>query len=138
MRLQIPRSFLALAFWAVGSVCARHAQETINRPGAPRGSLRRHGQRWVMRTSIQYLVLVLCVLAASNSDAAVFGTVTGLVEDPQQQPIAHVLMTIRSPSSGWQRTAETDVDGRFVLQAVPTGDYVISAAMRGFRTIEQS
>ena len=91
-----------------------------------------------MRTSIQYLVLVLCVLAASNSDAAVFGTVTGLVEDPQQQAIAHVLITIRSPSSGWQRTTETGVDGRFVLQAVPTGDYVISAAMQGFRTIEKS
>jgi outer membrane receptor for ferrienterochelin and colicin len=91
-----------------------------------------------MRTSIQYFVLVLFVLAASNSDAAVFGTVTGLVEDPQHHAIAHVLMTIRSPSSGWQRTTETDVDGRFVLQAVPTGDYVISAAIQGFRTIEKS
>ena len=54
-----------------------------------------------MRTSIQCLVLVLFVLAASNSDAAVFGTVIGLVEDPQYYAIAHVLMTIRSPSSGW-------------------------------------
>jgi len=91
-----------------------------------------------MRPSIQYLVLVLFVLAASNSDAAVFGTVTGLVEDPQHQAIAHVLMTLRSPSSGWLRTTETDVDGRFVLRAVPTGDYVISAATQGFRTIEKS
>jgi carboxypeptidase family protein len=137
MRLQIPRSFLAQAFWAIGSVCARHAQETTNRPGAP-GSIRCQWKRWLRRHGIQYLVLVLCVLAASNSNAAVFGTVTGLVEDPQHQAIAHVLMTIRSPSSGWQRTTETDVDGRFVLQAVPTGDYVISAAMQGFRTIEKS
>ena len=91
-----------------------------------------------MRNRIQYLVFALFVLLASNSYAAVFGTVTGLVEDPQQQVIAHVLITIRSPSSGWQRTSETDTDGRFVLQAVPTGDYVISAAMQGFRTIEKS
>jgi hypothetical protein len=49
-----------------------------------------------------------------------------------------VLITIRSASSGWQRTSETDVDGRFVLQAVPTGDYVISAGVQGFRTIEKS
>src|SRR5499427_6953706 len=91
-----------------------------------------------MRNSIQCLVLALCVLAASNSYAAIFGTVIGLVEDPQQQAIAHVLITIRSSSSGWQRTTETGVDGRFVLQAVPTGDYVISAATQGFRTIEKS
>jgi len=91
-----------------------------------------------MRTSIQFVVLILGLLAASNSDAGVFGTVTGLVQDPQQQAMAHVLITIRSPSSGWQRTTESDADGRFVLQAVPTGDYVISAAMQGFRTIEKS
>jgi outer membrane receptor for ferrienterochelin and colicin len=91
-----------------------------------------------MRNSIQCFVLVLCVLAASNSYAAIFGTVTGVVEDPQQQAIAHVLITIRSPSSGWQRTTETGIDGRFVLQAVPTDDYVISAAMQGFRTIDKS
>jgi outer membrane receptor for ferrienterochelin and colicin len=91
-----------------------------------------------MRTCIQSFVLVLSVLAASNIDAAVFGTVTGLVQDPQQQAIAHVLIRIRSPSSGWQRTTETDADGRFVLQAVPTGDYMMSAAMQGFRTVEKS
>ena len=138
MRLQIPRSFLARAFWAVGSVCALHAQETFNRPGAAPRSNRCHRQTWVVRTSIQYLVLVLCVLAASNIDAAVLGTVTGLVEDPQQHAIVQVVMTIRSPSSGWQQTTETGVDGRFVFQAVPTGDYVISAAKQGFRTIEKS
>jgi hypothetical protein len=90
-----------------------------------------------MRTGIQYSVLVLSLLAASHSDAAVFGTVGGLVQDPQQQAMAHVLITIRSPSSGWQQTAETDVHGRFVFQAVPTGDYVLPAAMPGFRTIEK-
>src|SRR6185503_12705695 len=105
---------------------------------AAQASIRCRCKQWIMRTSIQCLVLVLFVLAASNSDAAVFGTVTGLVEDPPPHAIAHVLMTIRSPSSGWQRTTETDVDGRFVLQAVPTGDYVISAAIQGFRTIEKS
>ena len=129
VRLQIRRSFLARACWAVGSAYALRAQEPINRPGAAPGSVRCESKSWLVRTSIQFLVLAVCVLSASNSDGAVFGTVTGLVEDPQHQPIAHVLITLRSPSSGWQRTAETDVDGRFVLHAVRTGDYVISAAM---------
>ena len=56
------------------------------------------------------------------------GTVSGFVQDPQQQAIVQVVMTIRAPSSGWQQTTETGVDGRFIFQAVPTGDYVISAA----------
>ena len=68
---------------------------------------------------IRSFVLGVCVLAASNSDAAIFGTVTGIV-DPQHQAVGQFI-TIRAPSSGRQYTTDTDVAGRFVLQAVPTG-----------------
>jgi len=91
-----------------------------------------------MERKIRCFVLGLCLLAASNSYAAIFGTVTGIVEDPQHQAVGQARITIRAPSSGWQYTTDTDVAGRFVLQAVPTGDYVISAAKPGFQTIEKS
>lgn len=91
-----------------------------------------------MRNTIRGLVLGVCVLAASNSYAAIFGTVSGVVQDPQHQPVAQVRITLRAPSSGWQHTTDTDADGRFLLQAVPTGDYVISAAKPGFQTLEKS
>jgi outer membrane cobalamin receptor len=91
-----------------------------------------------MRTSIHWFVLGLSVLSASSSSAAIFGTVTGAVVDPQRQPVAQARITIRAPSAGWQDTTDTDVDGRFSLQAVPIGDYVISAAKPGFQTVERS
>jgi outer membrane receptor for ferrienterochelin and colicin len=92
-----------------------------------------------MRKSIQVgLAVGLCALATSNSYAAIFGTVTGTVEDPQHQPVAQVRVTIRAPTSGWQDATDTDGQGRFVLQAVPTGNYVITAAKQGFRTIEKA
>ena len=91
-----------------------------------------------MRTGIRGLVLVVVMLAASHADAAIFGTVSGAVVDPQGHAVAQVHVTISAPSSGWQGTADTDVDGRYVLKAVPAGNYVISAVKPGFETIETS
>ena len=89
-----------------------------------------------MRTGIRGLVLVVVMLAASHADAAIFGTVSGAVVDPQGHAVAQVHVTISAPSSGWQGTADTDVDGRYVLKAVPAGNYVISSVKPGFETIE--
>jgi outer membrane receptor for ferrienterochelin and colicin len=91
-----------------------------------------------MGTSIRLVVLGVWILAASSSDAATFGTVTGAVADPQKLPVSQVRITLRAPSSGWQQSTDTDAEGRFVLQAVPIGDYIISAAKQGFQTVEQS
>jgi outer membrane receptor for ferrienterochelin and colicin len=91
-----------------------------------------------MRHLIRSLACGLCIFSASNSSAAIFGTLTGTVEDSQQQPIPQAHITIRAASSGWQETTDTDADGKFFVKAVPIGNYVISAASQGFQTIEKA
>jgi outer membrane receptor for ferrienterochelin and colicin len=84
-----------------------------------------------------------CVMAigvwfvASIGHAAIFGTVEGIVDDPQHHPVPQANITVRSPVSGWQQQTESDADGRFALTMVPAGQYVVSVVKPGFQTLDR-
>ncbi|HEU5451378.1 MAG TPA: TonB-dependent receptor, partial [Terriglobales bacterium] len=71
-------------------------------------------------------------LAASFAVAAIFGTVHGLVHDPQHKPIVGAQVTISSANSQWAQTATTNDVGTFQFNAVPIGDYEIEVTAAGF------
>jgi hypothetical protein len=64
--------------------------------------------------------------------ASVFGTVRGIVHDPQHHPIAHASVELRSLTSDWFRSAETNDDGEFSFPAVAFGDYSVRVTASGF------
>jgi hypothetical protein len=64
-------------------------------------------------------LFVAVVSVAQAGQAALFGTLNGMVEDPQGSPVPQADVRVHSPVSGWQQTVQTDGEGRFSLPTVP-------------------
>lgn len=70
--------------------------------------------------------------------ATIFGTVQGVVHDADHRPIAGASVVLKSATSDWSRTATTDANGEFRIEAVPIGDYMVTVSDTGFNTLEQT
>ncbi|MEO8725435.1 MAG: TonB-dependent receptor, partial [Acidobacteriaceae bacterium] len=64
--------------------------------------------------------------------AAVFGTVRGVVHDPQHRPVAHAQATLRSTSSDYKMAVVSNNDGGFEFRSVPLGTYQVRVDAPGF------
>jgi outer membrane receptor protein involved in Fe transport len=89
-----------------------------------------------MRFCSAILAVSLCLWAVSTA-ATIFGTVRGIVHDPQHRPIPGATVTLRSSTSHWQRMQHTNANGEFEFSAVPLGEYTISATRLGFQRVQQ-
>jgi outer membrane cobalamin receptor len=72
------------------------------------------------------------LMVAALASATIFGSVRGIIHDPQHRPVEGTMVMIRSTSSDWSQTANTDANGQFRFGAVPLGEYTISVASPGF------
>ncbi len=81
-------------------------------------------------------LLLLC-LTPGAAYASAFGTLRGIVHDPQHHPIQGAQVKLRAQASGWMQTAETNAEGEFEFLAVPLGEYRVTVAHPGFNTLEQ-
>ncbi len=84
-----------------------------------------------------YGLLACMLLAAGALHAAIFGTVRGLIHDPQHRPVAGAQVTIRAQGSNWTKNVISDNQGEFAFDAVPVGYYVVSVDAAGFASQEQ-
>src|SRR3954471_10115281 len=83
--------------------------------------------------------LVLCVLwGAARTDAQTTGaTLSGRVVDQTNLPLVGATVTATAPATGYTRSVATAADGTYTIPSLPVGVYDISAALNGFRTIDQ-
>ncbi|MGD1209751.1 MAG: TonB-dependent receptor [Candidatus Acidiferrales bacterium] len=88
--------------------------------------------------SVVFLFIVVLLFAVLAARATVFGTVRGIVHDPQHRPVAGAAVKLVSANSDWSRETQTNSDGEFAFAAVPLGDYVVTAKAPGFSQLEQS
>jgi TonB dependent receptor/Carboxypeptidase regulatory-like domain/TonB-dependent Receptor Plug Domain len=86
---------------------------------------------------IMIFVVVLLFLS-SMAMATPFGAVRGIVHDPQHRPVAGAKVKLKSATSDWSQTTETDQQGEFAFATVPLGDYVVSVAQTGFANAAQT
>jgi len=70
--------------------------------------------------------------------ATVFGTVRGIVHDPQHRPVPNVTVTLKAQASSYIQTSETDVNGEFHFDGVPLGEYRVTASAASFASAEQT
>src|SRR5579872_5008090 len=69
--------------------------------------------------------------------AAVFGSLRGIVHDPDHRPVAGAHISIQSTTSDYSQTATTDADGAFEVASVPVGSYRVTATRDGFEPLSQ-
>ncbi len=83
------------------------------------------------------VILVLSLLCAVCAYASVFGSMRGLVHDPQHRPIAGAQVTVHAAHSDWQRSVTSDSDGQFLVAGIPAGEYTVEVQAPGFATQTQ-
>ncbi len=82
--------------------------------------------------SIHLLFLASLLLLAGTASATIFGSVRGIVHDPQHRPVKGAMVMLKSKSSDWGKSTNTDGNGEFSFNPVPLGEYTVSAASPGF------
>jgi outer membrane receptor protein involved in Fe transport len=85
-----------------------------------------------------WLAPSLLLLAALPIFATIFGSVRGLIHDPQHRPVQGAQVVLRSKSSDWSRTISSNPLGEFRLLAIPIGDYTLTITAPGFDTQEET
>jgi hypothetical protein len=78
------------------------------------------------------IILWFTFVAITVAYATVFGSVRGVVHDPQHRPVQGAMVMLRSASSDWNQTASTNANGEFEFNAVPLGEYTVNVASPGF------
>jgi outer membrane receptor protein involved in Fe transport len=90
-----------------------------------------------MSRQISFL-LVLTLLGAGAVLGTVFGSVRGVVHDPQHRPISGAHATLQASNSAYKQEADTNAEGVFEFPAVPLGQYTVTVEMKGFAPAAQS
>jgi len=75
----------------------------------------------------------LILLAATGVRAQVLASVTGQVEDPSGAAVAGATVQARNVDTGAEREVVADGEGRYLVAALPVGNYEIRASKQGFK-----
>ena len=91
-----------------------------------------------MRHNVLASTVLITIMSASTAFATIFGTVRGIVHDPQHRPVQGAMVMLKSKSSEWVKSVNTDSNGEFSVNAVPIGEYSINVASPGFAQAVES
>ncbi|MBV9342316.1 MAG: TonB-dependent receptor [Acidobacteria bacterium] len=84
-----------------------------------------------MRRQLVPLAALLLSLPPTVS-ATMFGSLAGLIHDPQHRPIESANITLQAVDSSWSRSMKTSDSGQFRFESVPLGRYVVRIEAPGF------
>ena len=81
---------------------------------------------------VRILLLAVPFAFAAAALATIFGSVRGIIHDPQHRPVQGAMVMLKAKSSDWSKTANTNSNGEFQFSTVPVGEYSVSVANPGF------
>jgi outer membrane receptor protein involved in Fe transport len=85
----------------------------------------------------QKALLLGLLFSSLTAFASIFGTVSGLIHDPQHRPVQGAQVTLGASNSAWTKTITSDDAGEFHFDAVPLGEYEVTVDMAGFASQQQ-
>ena len=97
-----------------------------------------------LRKFLVCLEIVLAFAACASAffpapaRAEIFGTVHGIVHDPQHRPIQDAEVDLKAQRSDWMQHQKTNGDGEFEFSAVPLGEYTVTVTIANFQPAVQS
>jgi outer membrane receptor protein involved in Fe transport len=83
------------------------------------------------RASVFFISLPLLVYAV------VYGSVRGVVHDPDHRPVSNAQVTLKSTTSDIARNIATDAEGSFEATTLPVGEYRVTVMRDGFEPAAQ-
>jgi hypothetical protein len=88
---------------------------------------------------MRQLVSVTAVVLFSGcvAFATIFGSVRGVVHDPQHRPIQGAHLTLKAQTSDWSQQRDSDENGEFGFTSVPVGSYTVTVSSPGFQPMQQ-
>ena len=84
------------------------------------------------------LLAVTVILISTAAMATIFGSVQGLIHDPQHRPVQGAQVTLKASNSDWSKSATSDDGGEFRFDAVPIGSYQVVVNVPGFELQRQT
>ena len=81
---------------------------------------------------------ILTLIFGAVALASIFGDVRGVVRDPQNRPVNNAKVTLKSRSSDFSKTVQTNDAGEFLIRAVPVGEYSVAIEFQGFSKSEKT
>ena len=80
----------------------------------------------------------IAAVAVASAQAISVAQVQGTVVDATGAALPGVAVTMTQTATGLVRTTTSDVEGRYLFQALPVGPYRLEATLDGFRTYVQT
>jgi len=93
---------------------------------------------WSLTVPLWGALLTLVILPDVTHAAPLGNSVRGVIVDSGDHPVPKVTVTLKSATSEWTQTAQTDHRGEFTFAAVPIGDYSLSVSQQGFASAAQA
>ena len=87
--------------------------------------------------TILIIIIPALLLTSIAAFANVYGAIRGVVHDPQHRPVQDAMVMLKAKSSDWAKTATTNANGEFQINAVPLGDYTVTVVSKGFAQTAQ-
>lgn len=83
------------------------------------------------------IALLAISLIPSAAFASIFGSVRGVVHDPQHRPIQGAHVTLKAKNSDWTQSQDSADTGEFAFTSVPLGNYTVTVTSKGFQQMQQ-
>jgi hypothetical protein len=91
-----------------------------------------------MRKFVVFLLFATILAFGGAARATVFGSVRGVVHDPQHRPIEGAEIKLQAAASDWSMTTISDVNGEFTFNPVAIGEFKVMVHHTGFDDSQQS
>lgn len=88
-----------------------------------------------MRSPVLHVALLLGLLAPGPGRSAVFGSLRGVVHDPDHRPVPGAQVVIKASASDFIRSLACGADGAFEALSLPPGRYRVTASADGLAAV---
>jgi hypothetical protein len=96
-------------------------------------------RQWFITISLLFAFSFLSLdVTSSQSQPGQSGKINGKVTDPQDYPIPGAKVTVRNEITGETRNVNTDKEGRFMIEGLAPGRYVVIVTLGGFKPVKRN